>query len=367
MPEGDIDTLSNRIAHIRTRTFAANRPDWLADPEHWQGVTRVVEDKLSDALHERLTEQFVDRRTSVLMRRLRENTALETDIGKDGEVVVESTPSVDSTGSVHRRKRRHRLGCAGAGRGRTEGCQGRDRHPARRDFRTPPTAGNWCSRPRASSAGSASPSRELAAGEDVLKPRVRIIADEHLTGAPRDAVQARLDLWLKSHIEQVLEDRCSGSLPPWISRVSRARRYLSTQRGARRARPSEGCRRDQGARPTFAMATLRKHGVRFGAHHLRAGAAEAGSARPVDAAVGAQARRTPRGWRRSSSSPAAATSTPIGNEIAKVLYRFLGTASAASVRYASTYSNSWPISFLGRRRGAPGAKPRVRSTASGLP
>src|SRR5438094_2828981 len=87
--EGDIDTLSNRIAHIRTWTFAANRPDWLADPEHWQGVTRAVEDKLSDALHERLTERFVDRRTSVLMRRMRENTQLETEIKKTGEVVVE--------------------------------------------------------------------------------------------------------------------------------------------------------------------------------------------------------------------------------------------------------------------------------------
>src|SRR5213079_2452053 len=74
--DGDIDTLSNRIAHIRTWTFAANRPDWLADPEHWQGVTRGVEDRLSDALHERLAERFVDRRTSVLMRRLRENTML---------------------------------------------------------------------------------------------------------------------------------------------------------------------------------------------------------------------------------------------------------------------------------------------------
>src|SRR5213079_451922 len=87
--DGDIDTLSTRIAHIRTWTFAANRPDWLADPEHWQGVTRAVEDRLSDALHARLIERFVDRRTSVLMRRLRENTSLETDISKTGEVVVE--------------------------------------------------------------------------------------------------------------------------------------------------------------------------------------------------------------------------------------------------------------------------------------
>ena len=66
--DGGIDTLSNRIAHVRTWTFVANRPDWLADPEHWQDVTRAVEDKLSDALHERLAERFVDRRTSVLMR-----------------------------------------------------------------------------------------------------------------------------------------------------------------------------------------------------------------------------------------------------------------------------------------------------------
>src|ERR1700736_1852408 len=87
--DGDIDTLSTRIAHIRTWTFAANRPDWLADPEHWQGVTRGIEDKLSDALHQRLIERFVDRRTSALVRRLRENAMLETEITKTGEVFVE--------------------------------------------------------------------------------------------------------------------------------------------------------------------------------------------------------------------------------------------------------------------------------------
>src|ERR1700731_3907906 len=87
--DGDIDTLSTRIAHVRTWTFVANRPDWLADPEHWQAVTRGVEDRLSDALHERLTERFVDRRTSVLMRRLRENAALGPAINKTGDVVVE--------------------------------------------------------------------------------------------------------------------------------------------------------------------------------------------------------------------------------------------------------------------------------------
>src|SRR5262249_33631324 len=70
--DGDIDTLATRIAHIRTWTFVSNRADWLDDPEHWQGRTRAIEDSLSDALHERLTQRFVDRRTSALMRGLKE-------------------------------------------------------------------------------------------------------------------------------------------------------------------------------------------------------------------------------------------------------------------------------------------------------
>src|SRR5690606_36453817 len=87
--EGDIDTLSHRIAQIRTWTFVSHRPGWLADPAHWQEKTREIEDRLSDALHERLTKRFVDRRTSVLMRRLRENAMLEAEINPSGEVVVE--------------------------------------------------------------------------------------------------------------------------------------------------------------------------------------------------------------------------------------------------------------------------------------
>lgn len=67
---GEIDTLSNRIAHIRTWTFISNRVGWLPNPEHWQERTRDIEDRLSDALHERLTKRFVDRRTSVLMKRI---------------------------------------------------------------------------------------------------------------------------------------------------------------------------------------------------------------------------------------------------------------------------------------------------------
>src|SRR5690606_16357336 len=88
--DGDIDTLANRIAHIRTWTFAANRSSWLRDPEHGQGRTREIEDSLSDALHERLAQRFVDRRTSALMRGMRDKDGLAAEIGEDGAIHVEN-------------------------------------------------------------------------------------------------------------------------------------------------------------------------------------------------------------------------------------------------------------------------------------
>jgi ATP-dependent RNA helicase SUPV3L1/SUV3 len=87
--KGDIDALSKRLAYIRTWTYVAQRKDWAQDHEHWREATRAVEDRLSDALHIALTQRFVDRRTSILMRRLKQKESLVADVNKDGEVTVE--------------------------------------------------------------------------------------------------------------------------------------------------------------------------------------------------------------------------------------------------------------------------------------
>ncbi len=88
-PEGDIDTLSKRLAYIRTWTYVAQRNGWVDDVAHWRGATRAVEDRLSDALHTALTQRFVDRRTSVLLRRLKQRESLVADVNDAGEVTVE--------------------------------------------------------------------------------------------------------------------------------------------------------------------------------------------------------------------------------------------------------------------------------------
>jgi ATP-dependent RNA helicase SUPV3L1/SUV3 len=88
--DGDIDALSGRLASVRTLAYVANRNDWLADPAHWQGRTRALEDKLSDTLHERLMQRFIDRRTSALMRGLNlRGEGLLAGVAADGAVTVE--------------------------------------------------------------------------------------------------------------------------------------------------------------------------------------------------------------------------------------------------------------------------------------
>ncbi len=87
--QGDIDTLSKRLAYIRTWTYVAQRKGWVANEAHWRDATRAVEDRLSDALHLALTNRFVDRRTSVLLRRLKMKEGLLAEIDDKGQVVVE--------------------------------------------------------------------------------------------------------------------------------------------------------------------------------------------------------------------------------------------------------------------------------------
>jgi ATP-dependent RNA helicase SUPV3L1/SUV3 len=88
--EGDVETLAGRIAAIRSWAYIANRADWLAEPGHWAERTREIETRLSDALHAGLTQRFVDRRTTALLRGLGKGAgALPVVIGAEGEVIVE--------------------------------------------------------------------------------------------------------------------------------------------------------------------------------------------------------------------------------------------------------------------------------------
>src|SRR5690348_12416316 len=97
---GDIEALADRLAGIRSWAYIAHRSDWLKEPTKWAERTREVEARLSDALHERLTQRFVDRRTAVLVRDIgaRGSDALPVTVAADGEVSVGPEPIGHLTG-----------------------------------------------------------------------------------------------------------------------------------------------------------------------------------------------------------------------------------------------------------------------------
>src|SRR3546814_10624367 len=70
-------------------SYISHRPDWLSVPRRWQDTARAIEDRLSDALHDRLTQRFVDRRSAVLVKSLKGGRDLISAVTRDGEVIVE--------------------------------------------------------------------------------------------------------------------------------------------------------------------------------------------------------------------------------------------------------------------------------------
>jgi len=87
--EGNVDSLSNRIANVRTWSYVSNKNNWIENRDYWIEKTKLLEDKLSDRLHEELTKTFIDKRASILARGLKQEMKFNTTISKDNEVIID--------------------------------------------------------------------------------------------------------------------------------------------------------------------------------------------------------------------------------------------------------------------------------------
>jgi ATP-dependent RNA helicase SUPV3L1/SUV3 len=263
--DGDLDTLSNRLAQIRTWTFVSNHAQWLDDPEHWQGRTRAIEDTLSDALHERLTQRFVDRRTSVLMRRLRDKEEIAGEIAPDGNILVENhyvgrldgfrfTPDPSGDG-IHGRATRHAAARVLAGELSTR---------ADAVHEAPDEA--LVLKPNGRIVWAGSEIARLERGETALKPRLQLMADEHLAASDRERMLKRLEAWLQAELQGKLKPLIELSEASDLSGLARGLAYQLTENlGVLRR---EAAAQDIKALDQAARAQLRKYGVRFGAFNV---------------------------------------------------------------------------------------------------
>ncbi|HEX5867379.1 MAG TPA: helicase, partial [Beijerinckiaceae bacterium] len=288
-------------------------------------VARQVEDKLSDALHERLASRFVDRRTSVLMRRLRENAMLEAEVTATGDVTVEG----QHVGHLH--------GFHFVPDPQTEGAEAK---AALRNAAQKALASEIEARAeRFSAAADASlvlsndgtirwtgdPVAKLEPGDKLFEPRLRLVADEQLTGPARDKVEGRLKAWLKAHIVRLLGPLLQLEDSPTVTGIARgiAFQIAETLGVLERSRVLQEVRGlDQDGR-----AALRQLGVRFGAYHLYLPAL----LKPAPRTLAAQLWALKNGGLEQKGIEEIAhlagsgrTSIPVDPDIAKGLYRAAG-------------------------------------------
>ncbi|MFT8896902.1 MAG: helicase-related protein [Acetobacter sp.] len=204
--DGDVDTLMQRLAGIRIWSYIANREQWVRNAPVWQERTRVVEDKVSDALHERLTARFVDRRSAHLIRLLENenNVPLLSAVKSDGEVIVEGHPVGRMQGfQLHLDSdlpQSDRATLARAARRalrteiplRVQACQQAENIAFMLDHQTGDITWEGVEIAR------------LRAGRDVLHPAIMLRGDDLLDTRQKDSVRTRLSEFVSRHIEQEL-------------------------------------------------------------------------------------------------------------------------------------------------------------------
>jgi ATP-dependent RNA helicase SUPV3L1/SUV3 len=262
--EGGIDALSTRISHVRSWTFIANRSDWLEAPYYWQARAKEIENKLSDVLHEKLTQRFINRRTSVLMQRLAKKEGLMTNVEDGGEVKVEG----EFVGRIQGLNfTADNAAAADARLLKTASLAAVTEEIGKRAKSLAMTTDTDLKLNRAGEimwAGNVV--GRVLVGDHALRPRAEVVADDVLQGAARDEVRERLQKFTDRYLAALLEP---------LVKLETAEGYEAQARGLAfrivehfGVLPRESVIEEVKALSQEDRAKLRSAGARFGAFNI---------------------------------------------------------------------------------------------------
>ena len=259
--EGDIDTLSKRLAYIRTWTYVAQRRDWLDDVAHWRGEARAVEDRLSDALHSALTKRFVDRRTSVLLRRLKQKESLVADVNDKGEVTVEGQFVGRLEGFQFRQDSAQSPEEAKTLRAASMKALAPEFHlRADRFYNAPDTELDFTEQGGLMWGELAV--GKLVKGDELLKPRVQAFVDEEAGTDVAEKVTRRLQHFIDRKVQALFEPLTTIEKDETLTGLARGFGFRMIE--ALGIIPRDQVAQEVKELDQDARAALRKHGVRFG-------------------------------------------------------------------------------------------------------
>ena len=259
--DGDIDTLSKRLAFIRTWTYVAQSGEWLEDVEYWREATREIEDRLSDALHKALTKRFVDRRTSVLLRRLKQKEGLLAEVNDNGEVTVEG----EFVGRLEGFRFLQDKNATGTEAKTLKAASLQALMPyfnlrADRFYNAPDTELDFTDQGGLMWGEHAV--GKLEPGDDPLKPQIRAFVDDTAGQDVMQKVQRRLQHFIDRKIASLFEPLMLLQRDEALNGLARGFAFRMVEGFGILPRPSVVD--DVKALDQDARGMLRKHGVRFG-------------------------------------------------------------------------------------------------------
>ena len=259
--QGDIDALSKRLAYIRTWTYVAQRKDWVDDHDHWRDATRAVEDRLSDALHIALTQRFVDRRTSILMRRLKQKESLVADVNKNGEVTVEEQFVGRLEGFQFQQDASASPDEAKTLRSASLQALAPEFHlRADRMYNAPDTEIDFTE--QGGLMWGTSAVGKLISGPDALKPHVQAFVDVEAGPEVSDKVTRRLQHFIDRKITTLFEPLLNMQRDETLTGMARGFAFQMIEGLGLLDRTDVG--EDVKILDQEARSSLRKHGIRFG-------------------------------------------------------------------------------------------------------
>ena len=202
---GNVDLLSHRLSNVRTWSYVANKKNWVENSDYWVQLTKNIEDKLSDKLHDELTKSFIDKKISILSRSLKQDLVLNTEINNDNKIyidgqligelkglkfLIEVTSKTLDT-DIKSIKKAARKGVEKELVKRVDKILNEAEIEVSRDSKI-----IWKNNPVA----------RLKKGSDYLNPDIDIIADDSLNEDSKAKLHIFLSKWLSSYINEILGD-----------------------------------------------------------------------------------------------------------------------------------------------------------------
>ena len=262
---GDIDTISKRLAFIRTWTYICQRKGWVQNESYWREETRAVEDRLSDALHSALSQRFIDRRTSMLMRRLKQKESLVAEVDTKGEVTIEGEFVGKLNGFRFQMDKD-----ATAEEGKTlraasiQALQPEFNLRADRMYNAPDTEFEFTE--QGGLMWGEYGVGKLIKGDDILSPRIEVFVDDEAGNEVLIKVQKRLTHFIERKINSAFEPLLAMRDDEMVTGMARGLAFRLVE--SLGVIPRSVVAKDVKELDQDGRGLLRKHGVRFGQYTL---------------------------------------------------------------------------------------------------